>query len=150
MPRKKKEAKPVRSSDLQESGESILEGIHHDPFEPSIYVVEGLIPEFIDLGQIANLADGPAILKDGLWVLQNPETRPAKYTITLVLDVLLAQMQASNTKKREYLQAQSKDGRLWLSFDLDPGDTKSFKLLVSTYGGAKEVTGQLIFEAKFL
>jgi hypothetical protein len=148
MPRKKN--KPALSSDLVPHGDGILKGVSYDPFEPTVYRIKGQVPGFINLAILTQLESGPEILESTVFRAYNPEDKAVCWTVTLSTVYLLQQLQLSNTVKREYLQSRKESGsKLVIRFDLDPKESKSFKLLVSTYGGVVDVEGQLVFKAKF-
>lgn len=152
MPRKKPErpAEPTKSSDLQASGDSILKGIHFDPFEASVYAVDGQIVSHLNICEIATLASGPALLVDRVFTIEGQPDKTTRWSVVLDTDVVMARMTAASTTKRQYWAGVPKDGKILVTMGLEPGETRSFTVLIAAYNPApKTIKGTLTVEGKF-
>ncbi len=152
MPRKKPEKpiEPTKSSDLQESGDSILQGIHYDPFEASVYKVDGEIVSHLNICEILSLASGPALLADRIFTIEGQPDKATRWTLTLDTDVVMARMTVASTTKRQYWAGIPKDGKLLVTMVLEPGETRSFTLLIAAYNPPpRTIKGTLTVEGKF-
>lgn len=153
MPRKKtdKPIEPVKSSDIQASGDSILQGVHYDPFEPSVYKVEGQIISHLNACEIVSLTSGPALLEDRTFTIEGQPDKATRWALTLDTDVVMARLTAASTTKRQYWAGTHKDGKLLVTMALEPGETRSFTVLIAAYSpGPRVIKGTLIIEGKFL
>jgi hypothetical protein len=149
MPLRKK-PKPVKSTELQPSGDGILEGVHYDPFEPSTFGLEGFVPGFESLGGLCTLASGPNLLDGQVFRYHNPEDKCVRLAGELVVDQPLTAVTWSNTRKRGQISFIRKSSTVWLiDLDVQPKDLCEFKVFISTYGPA-ETKGKFTLTPTFL
>jgi hypothetical protein len=131
--KKRKKPEPVASSDLEPTGEGILQGIHLDPFEESRYVYAGT--EWL-------LEAGPDLADPDLgYVYTNDEPKAVDLTVTLDL----ANGYPTAVFMRTLSRGQSRfkvmmSGRRLHVCRVEPGETLGFKVLVTQTAAGDKLT----------
>jgi len=145
MPKKK----PTKSTDLQPFGEGILEGIHYEPFEDSVYEFKGLIPGFINLIHplCAELSSGPEVRVDNHLVLVNPEDKPIRAVIQMSFDT---RFMSINLHSNKSVLPMKRDQNNWLAeLEIPPRGSVKIKPIASC-PGYPDVTGIITISRSFL